>query len=133
MLNALAVFGIARALGWELEPVVAGIERLDAVPGRLERIEHSGNFHVYVDYAHTPDALRKVLETVREWTSNRVIVVFGCGGDRDRGKRPLMGKVATQMADIVIITSDNPRSEEPAKIIEEILMGVAPVLRQDSS
>ncbi len=133
MLNALAVFSIARALGWELEPVIAGIERLDTVPGRLERIEHSGNFHVYVDYAHTPDALRRVLETVREWTSNRVIVVFGCGGDRDRGKRPLMGKVATQMADIVIITSDNPRSEEPAKIIEEILTGVAPVLHQDSS
>lgn len=131
MLNALAAFGVARALGWDEEAVIEGIQKLEAVPGRLERIAHCGQFQVYVDYAHTPDALKRVLETVREWTSGRIIVVFGCGGDRDRSKRPQMGRIATESADLVIITSDNPRSEPPEKIIEEILTGVSPSDRQN--
>jgi UDP-N-acetylmuramoyl-L-alanyl-D-glutamate--2,6-diaminopimelate ligase len=133
LLNLLAVFGIGRALGWDLEVINRGVAKLESVPGRLERIKNDRGFQVYVDYAHTPDALQRVLETVREWTRGRVIVVFGCGGDRDRGKRPLMGKVAAQLADMVVVTSDNPRSEEPEKIIEEILEGIEARRLKDKS
>jgi UDP-N-acetylmuramoyl-L-alanyl-D-glutamate--2,6-diaminopimelate ligase len=133
LLNVLAVFGIGRALGWDEELISRGVEKLNSVPGRLERIPNDKGFEVYVDYAHTPDALKRVLATVREWTKGRVLVVFGCGGDRDRGKRPLMGGVAAELADVVIVTSDNPRSEDPVKIIEEILAGMEPAVRQDRS
>jgi len=94
------------------------------VPGRFENIDCGQDFTVIVDYAHTPDGIRSLLEACREVTSGRVILVIGCGGDRDRSKRPLMGKVGAEMSDLCIITSDNPRSEDPQAIIEMILDGI---------
>ena len=94
------------------------------MPGRLEPVEAGQPFTVLVDYAHTPDALATVLRTARGITRGRLIVVFGCGGDRDRAKRPLMGEVAAELADDVVVTSDNPRSEDPDAIIAEILAGI---------
>jgi UDP-N-acetylmuramoyl-L-alanyl-D-glutamate--2,6-diaminopimelate ligase len=93
------------------------------MPGRLEMIDEGQDFSVAVDYAHTPDGLRNVISTARELTSGRLIVLFGCGGDRDRGKRPQMGAVASAFADVCVITSDNPRSEDPGAILEEIRAG----------
>ncbi len=122
--NLLAAVATGKALGWTPESMAAGAEALAAVPGRLEPVDRGQPFRVYVDFAHTPDALRRVLSTVREFTSGRVIVVFGCGGDRDRGKRPLMGEAAVQLADVAIVTSDNPRGESPQAIIDEILRGM---------
>jgi UDP-N-acetylmuramyl-tripeptide synthetase len=95
------------------------------VPGRFEAVDEGQPFTVVVDYAHKPGALEAVLRTAREFTGRRLICVFGAGGDRDRGKRPIMGRVATELADLTIVTSDNPRSEEPMAIIDEILAGVA--------
>ena len=99
-----------------------GIERCRRVPGRMERVEANG-VSALVDYAHTDDALRRALETARAVSRGRVIVVFGCGGDRDKGKRPIMGRIAVEKADMVIVTDDNPRTEEPARIRAEILAG----------
>ncbi len=93
------------------------------VPGRLERIENGQGLAVFVDYAHTPDALRKTLETLKRLCAGRLIVIFGCGGDRDKTKRPVMGRIASELADFTIITSDNPRSEDPLSIIAEIRQG----------
>ena len=126
--NLLAAVGTGKALGWAPEMMSAGAESLAAVPGRLEPVAAGQPFGVYVDFAHTPDALRRVLLTVREFATGRVILVFGCGGDRDRGKRPLMGEAAVQLANVSIVTSDNPRGESPQAIIDEILrgMGTAP-------
>lgn len=123
--NALGVVGAALSLGWPLDRVVAGIEAMPGVPGRLERIDESQGFTVLVDYAHTPDSLEGVLRAAREFTpaGARLICVFGCGGDRDRGKRPLMGRIAVELADRVILTSDNPRGEDPRAIIAEIESG----------
>jgi UDP-N-acetylmuramoyl-L-alanyl-D-glutamate--2,6-diaminopimelate ligase len=121
--NLLAAFGTGKALGWAPELMVAGAEALAAVPGRLEPVDGGQPYRIYVDFAHTPDALRRVLQTVREFTTGRVIVVFGCGGDRDRGKRPLMGEAAVQLSDVAVVTSDNPRGESPQGIIDEILRG----------
>jgi UDP-N-acetylmuramoyl-L-alanyl-D-glutamate--2,6-diaminopimelate ligase len=123
--NLMAAFAAGRTLGWPHEQIVQGAEALDAVPGRLEPVEAGQEFRVFVDYAHTPDALRWVLSTVRRFTKGRVIVVFGCGGDRDRGKRPLMGEAAAKLADLAVVTSDNPRSEAPQAIIDEILKGMS--------
>ena len=123
--NCLAASATAWALGVGLETIVAGIEALASVPGRLERVDVGQPFTVLVDYAHTDHALDNVLQAVRGLTEGRTIVVFGCGGDRDRGKRPRMGAVTERLADVVWVTSDNPRTEEPAAIIEEILAGVS--------
>ena len=99
------------------------IEALDGVPGRFEAVDEGQPFAVVVDYAHKPDALDNVLRAARDLAEGRVLVVFGAGGDRDRGKRPLMGKLAKDLADVVIVTSDNPRGEEPLAIIQDILQG----------
>jgi UDP-N-acetylmuramoyl-L-alanyl-D-glutamate--2,6-diaminopimelate ligase len=105
------------------EAIADGIARVSAVPGRFEPVEEGQPFSVVVDYAHTPDSLAAVLRAARDLGEGRVIVVFGAGGDRDRGKRPLMGKVAAELADVAIVTSDNPRSEDPLTIIQDVLQG----------
>lgn len=121
--NALAAAGAAYSQGIGVTTIKAGLEELATVPGRFERIDCGQGFSVIIDYAHTPDSLEKALVAARELTAGRLITVFGCGGDRDRGKRPLMGRIGTQLSDYAILTSDNPRSEEPGKIIEEIAAG----------
>jgi UDP-N-acetylmuramoyl-L-alanyl-D-glutamate--2,6-diaminopimelate ligase len=130
--NALAAAATARAAGLPLEAVVAGLQAELVVPGRFEAVDAGQAFAVVVDYAHTPDALARVLVTARELlatgrATGRVVVVFGCGGDRDRAKRPVMGRAAAELADLVVVTSDNPRSEDPATIIGEILGGIETV------
>ncbi|MRS12511.1 MAG: UDP-N-acetylmuramoyl-L-alanyl-D-glutamate--2,6-diaminopimelate ligase [Actinobacteria bacterium] len=124
--NALVASGCALALGISLADVVTGLEGAPQVPGRLERVEEGQPFAVLVDYAHTPDSLQKALAAVREVTPGRVITVFGCGGDRDPQKRPLMGYAAGLGSDEVVITSDNPRSEDPVGIILAIEDGLRP-------
>ncbi len=121
--NCLGAVVVARRLDIEDRAIIDGIATLGDVPGRLEPVERGQPFPVFVDYAHTPDSLHIVLRAVRPLATGRVIVVFGCGGDRDRGKRPLMGEAATSNADLTIVTSDNPRSEDPSEIIAEILPG----------
>ncbi|MEW6547383.1 MAG: UDP-N-acetylmuramoyl-L-alanyl-D-glutamate--2,6-diaminopimelate ligase [Bacillota bacterium] len=122
--NALAAVAVAIGEGVPLALAVRALAEAPQVPGRFERIKEARDFSVIVDYAHTPDGLRNVLETAREITQGRVIAVFGCGGDRDRGKRPIMGRIARELADLTVITSDNPRSEDPRAIIREIEEGV---------
>jgi UDP-N-acetylmuramoyl-L-alanyl-D-glutamate--2,6-diaminopimelate ligase len=122
--NLLAAFGAALALGVPPETAIAGLRSLAGVPGRLERVAAGQDFTVVVDYAHTDDALKNLLETVRELGPRRIITVFGCGGDRDKTKRPLMGAVAARLSDVVVVTSDNPRSEPPESILEEIQRGM---------
>jgi len=124
--NVLGAVGVGTALGLAPEAMADALVDFAGVPGRLERVAGGrvAGAEVLVDYAHTPDALDKVLETLRELTPCRLIVVFGCGGDRDRGKRPLMGKVAGRLADVVVVTSDNPRSEEPRQILADIEAGL---------
>lgn len=121
--NALAAASTFIARGYALADIAAGLSTASAPPGRLERVYNSLDLKVYVDYAHKEDALRKVLQTLRSSTQGRIIVVFGCGGDRDREKRPKMAQAAEELADVVIVTSDNPRSEDPLQIIEEIARG----------
>jgi UDP-N-acetylmuramoyl-L-alanyl-D-glutamate--2,6-diaminopimelate ligase len=121
--NALAAMASARLVGIDEEAVTRGLEALDGVPGRFETVDEGQPFTVVVDYAHTPDSLENVLTTARELAAGRVICVFGCGGDRDREKRPMMGRIATDLADVPIVTSDNPRSEDPRAIIDEIVAG----------
>ncbi|MDI6791841.1 MAG: UDP-N-acetylmuramoyl-L-alanyl-D-glutamate--2,6-diaminopimelate ligase [bacterium] len=118
--NGLAAIATGVALGVDMEDIKSGIAALDQVKGRFERMEDSRPFNVIIDYAHTPDALRSVLLSARDLGPARIITLFGCGGDRDRGKRPLMGKVAQELSDYVIVTSDNPRSEDPLEIIRQI-------------
>lgn len=127
--NALAALGAALALGIPPEAAIAGLLSLAGVPGRLERVDAGQDFTVIVDYAHTDDALKNLLEAVRELKPRRVITVFGCGGDRDRSKRPLMGAVASRLSDVVVVTSDNPRSEPPEAILEEIGRGMTAPLK----
>ena len=125
--TSLAAVAIARLVGVPSEAVEQGVERIAVgVPGRFESIDEGQPFSVIVDYAHTPDSLANVLRTARELTTGRLICVFGCGGDRDRGKRPEMGRIAAELSDVPIVTSDNPRSEEPLAIIDEILAGMGP-------
>jgi UDP-N-acetylmuramoyl-L-alanyl-D-glutamate--2,6-diaminopimelate ligase len=122
--NALGAQAAARALGIDDDAIKRGIESVRGVPGRFEAVDEGQPFHVIVDYAHKPGALENVLRAARELAAgNRVIVVVGAGGDRDRGKRPLMGKLASELADVTIVTSDNPRSEDPHQIITEIVVG----------
>ena len=105
------------------DEIAAGIAAVEGVPGRFEAVDEGQPFSVVVDYSHKPDALDNVLRTARELAEGRVIVVFGAGGDRDRQKRPLMGRVARDLADVVIVTSDNPRTEDPLAIIQDVLQG----------
>ena len=125
--NAVAAARAAEHLGVPPDTIVAGLEAADGVPGRFEAIDRGQGFAVVVDYAHKPDALEQVLKAARRSVGlgGRVIVVFGCGGDRDRAKRPVMGEVATRLADLAVLTSDNPRSEDPAAIIADVEAGVA--------
>ncbi len=121
--NSMAALATANALGINVRDAVLSLARLPQVPGRLEMVPARRQFQVFVDYAHTPDALLNVLKTLRELEPRRLIIVFGCGGNRDRQKRPLMGRVAADFADHVIITSDNPRKEDPDAIIAEVEKG----------
>jgi UDP-N-acetylmuramoyl-L-alanyl-D-glutamate--2,6-diaminopimelate ligase len=129
--NILAAVSTTTALGVPLGAVERGIARLQGVPGRFEQVSSSADdISVIVDYAHTDDALRNLLEMARPLAAQRLITVFGAGGDRDRTKRPLMGMVAARLSDVVVITSDNPRSEDPQRIIDEINLGAQPETRQ---
>ena len=122
--NILSAAGAAHALGILPDIICRGIETCKGVPGRLERVDNEGNRFIFVDYAHTPDALESILKTLKLRAPYRIITVFGCGGDRDRSKRPLMGKIAAAYSDIALVTSDNPRTESPEDIIEDILTGM---------
>ncbi len=127
VMNALAAAATARALGFEDDIIRRGIEAVGDVRGRLERVDVPGReFAVLVDYAHTDDALRRVLSALRPLTRGRLICVFGCGGDRDRTKRPRMAAAVAELADLAVVTSDNPRTEDPDRIIREVLAGFAP-------
>ena len=122
--NSLAAITVAQWAGVSLDGAVPTLESFAGVPGRFEALNQGQPFGVVVDYAHTPDGLQNVLQTAKDFVRGRTIVVFGCGGDRDRTKRPIMGRLAAQLADIAVVTSDNPRTEEPVAIIEEILAGI---------
>ncbi len=122
--NAMAAVGIAMGCGIPADAVVKGLESMAPVKGRFEIIDEGQEYTVIVDYAHTPDALERVLLAAREITKGKLISVFGCGGDRDRGKRPEMGAISTKLADMTIITSDNPRTEDPQSIIDDIVEGI---------
>jgi UDP-N-acetylmuramoyl-L-alanyl-D-glutamate--2,6-diaminopimelate ligase len=130
--NALAALAAACQLGVELEAARAALAEAERVPGRFEPVDEGQPFTVLVDYAHTPEALENVLRAARELTRGRLHVVFGAGGDRDRAKRPLMGAAAAELADRVIVTSDNPRSEDPEAIIAEILGGTGPAVERET-
>jgi UDP-N-acetylmuramoyl-L-alanyl-D-glutamate--2,6-diaminopimelate ligase len=132
--NILAAVGTAAALEVPIEAIEEGLRQLPGVPGRFEVVSRAGDdLTVIVDYAHTDDALRNLLETARPLAARRLITVFGAGGDRDRTKRPLMGMVAARLSDVVVITSDNPRSEDPLRIIEEVRRGAAAETRQSNA
>ncbi|MEQ8236079.1 MAG: UDP-N-acetylmuramoyl-L-alanyl-D-glutamate--2,6-diaminopimelate ligase [Syntrophomonadaceae bacterium] len=122
--NALAAMAFALREGVAPATIKTALENVAGVPGRFEQVDCGQEFTVVVDYAHTPDGLENILRTAREIKENRLITVFGCGGDRDKGKRPLMGKIAAQYSDFCIVTSDNPRSEEPEAIIDDIIPGL---------
>jgi len=132
--NILAAAGVTAAMGIPLDAIEKGLARLTGVPGRFEVVSRpKDDITVVVDYAHTDDALRNLLETARPMATRRLITVFGAGGDRDRTKRPLMGMVAARLSDVVIITSDNPRGEDPGQIIEEVMRGAEPETRQSGA
>jgi UDP-N-acetylmuramoyl-L-alanyl-D-glutamate--2,6-diaminopimelate ligase len=123
--NALAALGLAVATGSDSQRALAALASVSGAPGRLQLVaRHRSGAPVYVDYAHKPEALQTVLETLRPFARGKLVVVFGCGGDRDRGKRPVMGEIATRLADLTLVTDDNPRSEEPAAIRAEIVRGI---------
>jgi UDP-N-acetylmuramoyl-L-alanyl-D-glutamate--2,6-diaminopimelate ligase len=127
LFNILAAAAAGVALKLPLEAISLGINKLARVPGRMERVENGRGVTCLVDYAHTGDALENVLSTLKEIATGRIITVFGCGGDRDRGKRPIMGRIAAEMSDLAIVTSDNPRTENPAGILEQIKAGITPL------
>jgi len=122
--NALASAAATYATGTNLEKIKEGLESFNGIKGRLEQVDSGQDFKVIIDYAHTPFAFENLLQTVRKMTKGKIIFVFGCGGDRDRTKREPMGRIASSLADLVILTTDNPRGEDPEKIIQEILKGV---------
>ncbi|KAL6182203.1 hypothetical protein ACLB2K_043626 [Fragaria x ananassa] len=122
--NILAAVAVGIAVGAPLEDIVRGIEEVDAVPGRCELIDEEQAFGVIVDYAHTPDALSRLLDSVRELGTRRIITVIGCPGESDRGKRPMMAKIATDKSDVTILTSDNPKNEDPLDILDDMLSGI---------
>ena len=122
--NALAASAAGLALGLDADAIVSGLASARGAPGRFESVECGQDFGVLVDYAHTPDELENVLRAARDLNPSRLIAVFGCGGDRDRGKRPIMGGIGAELADLAVITSDNPRTEDPNAIIREILAGI---------
>ena len=128
--NVAVAIGLAKATGAQMSIACSSLENPDTVPGRLQRPTINPKFAVFVDYAHTPDALKRVLETIKP-LSKKLIVVFGCGGDRDQAKRPLMGKIASELADIAIVTNDNPRSEDPALIADAIVAGTTSPVRTE--
>jgi UDP-N-acetylmuramoyl-L-alanyl-D-glutamate--2,6-diaminopimelate ligase len=130
--NVVGALATARALGVDAATCAAAIRTAGQVPGRFETVDEGQPFAVLVDYAHTPDSLENVLRAARPLTRGRLRVVFGCGGDRDRGKRPIMGEIARRLADDVFVTSDNPRSEDPEAIIAEILAGSGPEVEHDA-
>ena len=132
--NILAAVATGTALDLSFDAIERGIAALTDVPGRFQIVSSPGDdVTVIVDYAHTDDALRNLLETARPLARGRLITIFGCGGERDRTKRPLMGVVAGRLSDLVIVTSDNPRSEDPDRIIEEILRGITPDTRRENA
>ena len=121
--NALGALAAARLLGIDDEATARGLEAVRGVPGRFESVDEGQPFEVIVDYSHTPDSLENALRAARGLAAGRVLCVFGCGGDRDREKRPLMGRIAAELADVAIVTTDNPRSEDPLAIVDEVLRG----------
>ncbi len=123
--NILAAIGVGLSRGCSIESIQEGIASLRCVPGRFEKIDEGQGYGVVVDYAHTDDALDKLLNTARSLTAGRLITVFGCGGDRDQGKRSAMGKTASTLSDLLIVTSDNPRTEDPNQIIRDVMDGIA--------
>ena len=123
--NALTAVAAASALGVGVDRAAAALSEAPRVPGRFEPVDEGQGFAVLVDYAHTPDSLENLLRAARRVTEGRLICVFGCGGDRDRDKRPLMGRIGAELADVCVVTSDNPRSEDPDAIIAQILAGIA--------
>ncbi|HEV3000916.1 MAG TPA: cyanophycin synthetase, partial [Solirubrobacteraceae bacterium] len=126
VLNSLVALAAARALGVDDATIAAALPRVGRVPGRFEGVDEGQDFAVVVDYSHTPDSLENVLRAARDLAAGgRVLCVFGCGGDRDRGKRPIMGRIADELADVPIVTSDNPRSEDPEAIVHEVLAGMS--------
>ena len=127
--NALAAASCALILGIEPERIREGLEALVSVPGRIEMLQTGTPYKVILDYSHAPDALENILKTVRQFTRNRVILLFGCGGDRDKGKRPMMGEIGGRLADYCILTSDNPRTENPMVILAAIEKGIKPTGR----
>jgi UDP-N-acetylmuramoyl-L-alanyl-D-glutamate--2,6-diaminopimelate ligase len=127
--NALAALAACHALGCELDTLVGALAGVGRVPGRLEPVQEGQDFAVLVDYAHTPDSLENVLSAIHEVGRGRVICVFGAGGDRDRGKRPVMGEIGARLADVLVVTSDNPRSEDPEAIVAEIMAGAEAAAR----
>jgi murE/murF fusion protein len=129
--NMLCAAGVGMALKISLANIKSGLEQTTFVPGRLEPIQNDNGYSIYVDYAHTPDALKNVLSALGAVTSEKIICIFGCGGDRDREKRPQMGEIAAKLCDLLIITSDNPRSEEPLVIIKEILQGTRKICSKE--
>ena len=124
--NAMAAASCAMVLGISAEDIKAGLEGMPSVPGRIEMLPTNTPYRVILDYSHVPDALMNILTTVRQFAKARVIALFGCGGDRDQGKRPMMGEIGGKLADLSILTSDNPRTEDPMKILEAIEAGIKP-------